>query len=470
MSEALDGGLEQSAPRRRGPALVLGLAAFLTQFDVTAVATALPGIGAELGLGMAEMARVMDAYSLAFTAALLAAGALADRHGRRRAMLVGNGVFLLASIACGLAPDGPTLCIARAAQGLGAAFATTGAIALIAGAYPGREQRAGAFALVGIVSGVAMALGPTLGGLVAGLLGWRWIFLANIPLCVCIAWAVPRLVPEARGDEARPLDWPGLILLTLALGAAVEALLNGRNSLPLLASGMVLSLALLAVFLRRQRRMPRPMLDAAIFAQRALAGVAAILVAVSVGYWALLVYLPLFLHASFGWQGEAAGAALLAATAPMLLLPAYGVVLANSLGWRKLFALSLAIICAGASCLALGALGGADGPLHLGMILGGMLLIGAGAALSHPQLSGAVLALAPAGQAGMASAVTVVMRQGGFALGIAALGALLPSGASSEDYGGAFLLAALASAAGAAAAWTLLPAATELLRQGARPG
>src|SRR4051812_37578502 len=165
------------------PAAVLGMAAFLTQFDVTAVVVAMPAMAAELGFGVAAYAWVMDAYSLAFTGGLLAAGALADRYGRRRALLGGNIVFLAGSIACGFAAGGPVLWAARAVQGLGAAFVITGGIALLASTYTRPDERARAFALMGVISGTAMALGPTLGGLVSTWIGWRWIFLANIPLC-----------------------------------------------------------------------------------------------------------------------------------------------------------------------------------------------------------------------------------------------------------------------------------------------
>ncbi|MGJ5006293.1 MFS transporter [Bradyrhizobium oligotrophicum] len=123
------------------PALALSLAAFLTNFDVTAVVVALPTIADELGLGIAGQAWMMDGYSLAFTAALLVAGALADSLGRRRAMLGGNLVFAAASVVCALSADGLTLGLARVLQGLGAAFVMTGGIALIAALYPQAASR-----------------------------------------------------------------------------------------------------------------------------------------------------------------------------------------------------------------------------------------------------------------------------------------------------------------------------------------
>src|SRR3954451_8746343 len=134
--------------------VVLGLGVFLILFDVTAVVVAMPGIASDLGFAVAGSAWVIDAYSLGLTGALLASGALADRFGRRRSMLIGNAVFLVASIACGLATDGPMLLASRIVQGVGAAFVVTGAIALVAGAFPNLDQRARAFGIIGVISGV----------------------------------------------------------------------------------------------------------------------------------------------------------------------------------------------------------------------------------------------------------------------------------------------------------------------------
>lgn len=431
---------------RRTPALALSFASFLTQFDVTAVVVALPAIGADLGFGISGFAWVMDAYSLAFTATLLACGALADRYGRRRILLIGNALFAAASLGCALAWDGPSLWAARAAQGFASASVVTGSIALIASAYPAPADRARAFGLAGIVSGVAMAVGPTLGGAVAACFGWRWIFLANLPFCVLAAWIVPRLVAEERAAEARPLDPVGVALLTLALGAAVETLLAGRT-VTHAALGTVVCLGCAALFAVQQRRRPQPLLDPALLAQSAMIAVSILLIAVSIAYWAVLVYLPLFLTATFGITTEESGVAILAATLPMVFLPPLAGRLATRWGWRALFTTGLAVIAAGDMVLALGSREAA--------ILG-MVAIATGAALVQSQLSGAVVTLAPPAQAGMASALTIVMRQGGFAVGIALLGGMLGAERTASAFVPMFLTAASAALVGATAAGTLL--------------
>jgi len=396
----------------------------------------------------------MDAYSLAFTATLLASGALADRFGRRRALLAGNALFAAASLLCAMAWDGPSLWLARGLQGIAAAFVITGSYALIAGLYPEPAARARAFGLAGIVAGVAMALGPTLGGVVATRPGWRWIFLANLPVCLAAIWIVPRLIGESRDPAGRPIDPLGIALVTAALGLVIESLLSAHESLPRLLWGSGAGGLFLALFIRQQRHRAEPLLDPALLRQKAMIAVSLLLITVSVAYWAVLVYLPLFLQRRFGFTIEGTGLVLLAATLPMVVLPPYAGALALRWGWRRLFATGLAVIALGDAVLAATVLEKpAIDPLWLA--LSGMAVIATGAALVQAQLSGAVVALAPPARAGMASALTIVMRQGGFAVGIAGLGATVSSG-----YAAVFLAAMAAAVVGAASTALLGPRAS----------
>ena len=435
----------------------LGLGAFLTLFDVTAVVVAMPGIAKDLGFAVAGAAWVIDAYSLAFTGALLASGALADRFGRRRSMLIGNAVFLVASIACGLATDGPMLLASRVVQGVGAAFMVTGATALIAGAFPNLGQRARAFGMIGVIAGVAMALGPTLGGLLASWFGWRWIFYANIPFCLSLTLVVPRFVAETNDPDGPPLDPVGVALLTISLGLAIDALLRRDGSLAIRAACLAGSAIAVLLFVLQQWRRSRPVLDPRVFATSAMAGVGALLTAIQFGYWAVLVYLPLFLSTALLVSMEVAGVALLAATLPMLLVPLIGGRFVTQWGWRCFFVVAFGIIAAGDALLALAAVSTSPA-MRLAATIAGMLTIGIGAALANPQMSSVVLALVPPTQAGMASAVTMIVRQAGFAISIAALGATLTRTDMATAFAAPFALATLAALAAIAAAIILLPA------------
>jgi MFS family permease len=449
----------QIAPQR--PSLitsVLGLGVFLIPFDVTAVVVALPGIAGDLGFAVAGAAWVIDAYSLALTGALLASGALADRFGRRRAMLAGNIVFLLGSIACGAATSGPLLLAARALQGIGAAFLITGAIALVAGAFPDQSQRARVFGTIGVISGVAMALGPTLGGLLAAWCGWRWIFLANIPFCLTLAAVVPRVIAETHEPGGRPLDPAGIVLLTLSLGLAIDALLRHEAPPIVRATGLIAGVATAFGFVRQQWRSLNPVLDPRVFATAPMIGVGASLTALQFGYWATLVYLPLFLSAGLHVSMDVASVALLAATLPMLLVPLLGGRFVTRWGWRRFFMAALGVVASGDALLVIAALS-ADGAMRSIATAAGMLTIGIGAALANPQLGNVALALAPPAQAGMASAMTMIVRQAGFAISIAALGAMLRTTDMASAFAAPFVLSTIGAIVGAVGAATLFPAA-----------
>jgi len=265
-------------------------------------------------------------------------------------------VFLLASIACGMAANGPMLLLARVVQGAGGAFMVTGAVSLAASAFPDRDQRARAFGVIGTISGIAMALGPTLGGLLAAWFGWRWIFYANIPFCLALALAVPRLVAESKDLAGRPLDLVGVALLTISLGLAVDALLRRDGALIIRAAGLACSAVAMGLFIWQQRRSARPVLDARLFANPAVAGVGALLTAIQFGYWAVLVYLPLFLKAGLSASMDEAGPALLAATLPMLAMPLIGGRLVTRWGWRRFFLVAFGVMATGDLLLMLAAL------------------------------------------------------------------------------------------------------------------
>lgn len=445
LSPAASAGFNLSHPM--AVAWVLALSVSLLNFDVTVVAVVLPAIRAELGFSISATAWVMDAYSLAFAGALFAAGALADRFGRRRMLLLGNAGFALASLLCGLAWDGPSLWSARALQGLCAAFSITGGLAALSLAYPvpdnasrAGNNRARAFSMVGVASGAAMALGPTLGGFIAAGFGWRWIFLINLPVCAICAWAIHRVIAESRDEEGRSLDIPGVLLLTLAIALPVQALLHSGGATAWRWMAAVAGLLLAGALVRQQQRRARPMLDPVLFRRREALGICCLLLSLSGGYWATLVYLPLYLLAAFGLGVEQAGLAMLAATLPMLLLPPVGVWATQRYGWQANFTIGMLLLGAGLALLAFAAAQSAS----LWAVLGAMLLMACGAGLGNSQVSGALVALAPPDHAGMASALATTLRQAGFAIGIALLGAV----SAGTDFAGSFAVAAAAALLG----------------------
>jgi len=423
------------------PLVATGLASALVQFDIAAVVIAMPQVQRDFGLDRAGFAWIMDGYSLVFAGLLVAAGACADRFGQRPVMLWGLGLFALASLGCGLAPDLAWLIAMRAAQGLGAALITCAGLALIGRLHPDPAARRRAFGIVGTLVGAAMALGPAGGGLIAELAGWRTIFLINLPICAALLVMLPLTVGSTPGRPDRPLDLATTALLTAGLGLVVWALLQRDWRA---AAG---ALAALAAFAWRERRRPVPAVDLSLLTRPGFLGVGLIAVFLSVAYWAVLVHLPLHLADGLGLDARLSGFALLAASLPMLLLPAAGVALLGRLGPRRFLALGLGIGVVGNAVLALA------GSLILPALLG-MLLAGCGVGLINAQLSGLLIAAAPPDRSGMAAAMGILMRQSGFAVGIALLGAV----AGAAGPAAMFLAAGLAGLAGIAVALTLVSA------------
>ena len=432
---------------------------FMEILDTTIATASMRYIAGGLSAPMNDRDWVMTSYLAANATILQMTGWLSARLGRRRYFLLSIAVFTAASVLCGLATSLEQLILFRVIQGLaGGGLQPASQAILIDGVPP--EKQGTAMTVFGVAGLTAPVIGPTLGGWITVNYSWRWIFLINLPACALVAWGVPRLVAEAREAVPRPLDPLGVVLFTSALTALVEALLHGRASTSHMVAGLALSAAFLTAFGMQQRNRADPILDPGIFVQPAMIGIAILLCAVSVGYWAVLVYLPLFLAAAYGWSSEVAGIALLTATLPMLLLPPLGGRLADRLGWRLHFALALAILAAGNATIAIALISDGSAPALIPAFCG-IAAIGVGVALAHPQLSGAAVSLVPPDLAGLASAVTVVMRQGGFAVGIAVLGAVLHNQESAISYVWPFSVATVASAAGLVAALVLLPAASK---------
>lgn len=435
------------APTRPiAPIVWLGLAGFLSQFDVTALVVALPAIREQLGLSAAGAAWVIDAYSLAFAGALLPAGMLADGWGRRRVLLIGLVVFALASAGCALATTGIALWAWRAGQGVGAALLTCATLALLAGIYKQPEDRLWAFGWTGTVIGTAMIFGPAGGGWLASALGWQSIFWLNPPLCLAIFIACGLGLDEQRGEPVSRAGALPVLAGVVAIVALVWSLLEGGPrgwSEPVIFMPAIVAAVLVAVLLVWTARA-----DRARYVKPGFVPACALAGLLSIAYWSTLAFLPLAASLWFGMDTAQAGALLLAATGPMLLLPRTGARVAQRFGPRVLFVASMGLIAAGDLLL----WQTAHAP-HFGGFAAGMLLAGCGAGLMNSQLSAAFVAAALPSWAGMASALGITMRQLGYALGVALLGAVATLGNAS--YAWCFAVAAGIAVAGALLALTL---------------
>ena len=298
-------------------------ATFMLLVDITIVQVALPTIQRQLGGNFTEMQWVIDAYALTLAALILTCGSVADRLGRKTVFVVGLGVFILASVACGAA-DGPALLIAaRALQGIGGAAMFATGLALIGQEFEGRE-RGKAIAAWGATVGVAVAVGPLAGGALTDTLGWRWIFWVNAPIgIVTIAVAVSRMVNIGDADAKR-LDWAGLITFSGSLFALMLGLLRGNDLgwgstdvVSLLLAAVLLMLAFVVV----ERHQSRPMFDLSLFRKPAFIGVSAATFAIGGGAFAMLPFLTFYLQNDLGYSPLNGGLCLLPATLLCGLVP-----------------------------------------------------------------------------------------------------------------------------------------------------
>lgn len=412
-------------------ATVLGSS--IASLDATVVNVALPRIGRSLGGGLSGLQWTVNAYTLTLSGLLLLGGALGDLYGRRRVFLVGAVWFALASALCALAPSEGFLIVARALQGVGGALLTPGSLAIIQASFDPEDRSAAIGAWSGL-GGVAIAIGPFLGGWLVEAVSWRMIFLVNVPLVALVVWVSIRHVPESRNPQAAPgLDVTGAALAALGLAGVVYALTEGSSlgwtSLRVLGPGVAGIVALAVLLLVVESRSPHPMLPLELFASRQFDAANAVTFVVYAALSGATFLLPVMLQEVTGFSPVEAGASLVPITVLMLLLSSHAGRLARRIGPR--LPMSLGPIVAGTG-LALLARVGIDST-YVGAVLPGVLVFGLGLALTVAPLTSTVLAAATDGREGVASAVNNDVAR---IAGLVAV-AVLPvaAGISASDYG-----------------------------------
>src|SRR4051794_22696922 len=247
---------------RRGTLAVACLATAMLMLDIAVVNTALPRVARDLHSGLTGLQWVVDAYTLALATVVLTAGSLADRLGRRRMFIGGLSIFTVSSLVAALASSIVLLDAARAVQGIGAAVMFAVSLALLAHAFPGRRERAGALAVYGATIGASFAVGPLVGGALTSGIDWRAIFLVNVPLGLLAIAATIWQVRESRDPLARSIDWAGQAVLAGGLLLLVLALLRGNDdgwTSTLIVAELAGAAALLVSFGLIERRVKEPM-------------------------------------------------------------------------------------------------------------------------------------------------------------------------------------------------------------------
>jgi EmrB/QacA subfamily drug resistance transporter len=405
------------------------VATFMLLLDITVVNTALPDIRKDLGGSFTDLQWVVDAYALSLAALVLTAGSLADRLGRRRLFAIGLGIFSLASLLCGLSPDPTFLNFARGLQGIGGAIMFAVSLALVAQEFPSGPERGMAMGIYGATIGIAVAIGPLLGGLLTDGLGWESVFLVNVPIGLAAIGVTYWKLAESRDPNATRIDWGGLLTFSVALFLLVLALVRGNDEG--WGSALILSLfataaALLVAFVAIETRVKEPMLPLGFFRRRAFTGVQLAAFAVSGSMFALFLYLTLYLQSFLGMSPVQAGVRYLPITVGAFIFAPIAGALVSKVHARYLMSGGLALVGAG-----LALMGGLAVDSEWTALLAGFIVAGVGVGLLNPVIADVALSVVPKEQSGMAAGINDTFRQVGVAVGIAAWGAVfLGAGAS----------------------------------------
>jgi DHA2 family methylenomycin A resistance protein-like MFS transporter len=395
----------------------------VVQLDVTIVNTALNSIAGSLHSGVSGLQWVVSAYTIAFAAFILTAGALGDRIGAKKVFMAGFAVFTAASLACALAPTDFTLIGARALQGVGAAILVPNSLALLNHAYPEEQERGRAIGIWAAGASLALTAGPLAGGALISVVGWRSIFLVNLPIGLVglgLTWRSATETAPASGRELDLLGQAGAIATLACLaGAMIEGGNLGWGNRWVLA-GFAGFAGVATLFVFQERRAQQPMLPLALFSHRLFTLTATVGLLVNIAFYGLIFVLSLYLQRVSGLSPFATGLAflpMLGAVLPMNLLAAR---VTERFG-------TMATIAAGALIAAAGCIGlvGIGRSTTYWAMCAQLVGLGAGLGLLVPPLTSALLGSVEKARSGIAAGVLNATRQTGSVIGVALFGSLI---------------------------------------------
>ncbi|WP_354644060.1 MFS transporter [Kitasatospora camelliae] len=403
--------------------IAVSVATFMLLLDITVVNVALPSIRKDLNASFSDLQWVFDAYTLTLAALVLTAGSLADRLGRRRAFAAGLVIFTAASLFCALAQNPTMLNLARAVQGVGGAVMFAVSLALVAQEFPAGRERGTAMGLYGATIGVAVAVGPLIGGTLTDSLGWESIFYLNIPIGVAALVVTYTRLRESRDPNATRVDWAGVAAFSCSLFLLVLALVRGNAegwSSPLIIGLFAGAAVLMALFVLIELRVPEPMLPLGLFQRGAFTGVQLAAFSVSGSLFALFLYTTLYLQNYLRLTPFQAGVRYLPITLLSFFVAPIAGLLLSRVQARFLLGVGLAAVGTGLLLM-----GGIDPDDDWTTLLPGFLVAGAGVGLINPVIADVAVSVVPKEKSGMAAGINDTFRQVGIAVGIAVWGAIL---------------------------------------------
>ena len=412
---------------------VLCMTLLIVALDNTVLNVALPTLVRDLHASTTQLQWVVDAYVLVFAGLLLVSGSIADRVGRKKVFCAGLLTFAAGSAWAAFSGSTGMLIAARASMGIGGATMMPATLSLVTSIFTEPAERQRAIGLWAGTSGLGIALGPIVGGLLLARFWWGSVFLVNVPIALVGFGLAIWLVPDSRNRASRKPDLPGAVAsitgLGLLLWSLIEAPVRGWSSVRVLAA-LAGGIAILAVFAWWERKTAHPMLPVSFFCRRAFSGAVTSVALTMFGLFGALFLLTQYLQFGLGYSALATGIRVLPAAGAIAVIAPMSSLLLRLTAPRYVTGAGLAAIACG-----LWQISGATVTSTYGSIVIGMILLGIGAGLAIPAATGSVMGSLPGGDAGVGSAANGAFLRTGGALGVAVMGSLLNTRYTSDISG-----------------------------------
>jgi EmrB/QacA subfamily drug resistance transporter len=413
-------------PRRLLVLLICSMSLLIVGLDSTIVNVALPAIHRSLGSSLAGLQWTIDAYTLVIASLLMLAGSTADRIGRKRVFVAGLVTFSLGSLLCALAPSLNALIAARVLQAIGGSMLNPVAMSIIRNVFDDPRERAQAIGVWGAMIGISMALGPIVGGALVDSVGWRWVFLVNVPVGAIAITLTAMFVPESRAPRPRRLDPLGQLLVIVALASLTYAIIEGPGhgwTSPEILGLFAVAAVAAGVLIPYELHHREPLIELRFFRSAPFSGASAIAVCAFAALGGFLFLNTLYLQDSRGLSPFHAG---------LYMLPMAGMTLVSALLSGRLVGnrgSRPSLLLAGAALIAAALMMTQLEPhTSVAYVLAGYAVFGFGFGLVNPPITNTAVSGMPPDQAGVAAAIASTSRQVGQTLGVAIVGAVAGSG------------------------------------------
>ncbi len=400
--------------------LTLCLAVLVAQIDTAVVNLGTHRIGAYFHASVGALQWVVDAYNLSYAVLLLTGGLLADLLGRRMIFIIGAAIFTAASLLAAFSPSVGLLIAARAVAGVGAALLIPASLAITRVIWRDGRERGRALGIWAACNGLALAIGPTLGGVLIERFGWRSIFLVVVPVSLAAVALAPFTLSESADPHGRSFDTGGQTLGAIGLGALAFAAIEAHTSVWPALIACVVALVCIGSFVLVERGVgPSALVPLELFSSPPFTAASVATTAMTFGMYGVIFLLPLMWQSSRGLSATAAGVALIPMALVFVIVSPFSAKLGERLGMRFMTAGGVAIV--GVGLLLIGATAGQVSLLDAEI---GLTLTGLGMGLATGPLMGEAVGAVPAARSGTASALINVARMVGATVGVAALGAM----------------------------------------------